>query len=152
MILTIEEAAALRSTVALVATSGGFDPLHVGHLRCLREAADLGAALLVVVNGDEYLLRKKGHLVMPLADRMEIMDSVRWVDYVVGFQDTSDTVCHALRAIRPQIFAKGITLTDPRLLPEWQVCREIGCKVVLDVGGPKIRSSSSLIAAQQNTR
>jgi len=152
MILTIEETATIRDTATLVATSGGFDPLHVGHLRCLRQAAELGSALLVVVNGDEYLLRKKGHLVMPLADRMEIMDSVRWVDYVVGFQDDSDTVCDALRAIRPQIFAKGITLEDPRLLPEWQVCREIGCRVVLDVGGPKIRSSSSLIAAQQNAR
>jgi D-beta-D-heptose 7-phosphate kinase/D-beta-D-heptose 1-phosphate adenosyltransferase len=151
---TLEEFAAMRDLISgvLVATSGGFDPLHVGHLRCLRAARELGDALLVIVNGDGYLTGKKGYALMSAEDRAEIIDSVRWVDYVFCYDDGSPLVAGAIRRVRPNVFAKGISLPDPRALPEWSACQEVGCRVLLEVGGPKVRSSSAVLSALRPPR
>jgi D-beta-D-heptose 7-phosphate kinase/D-beta-D-heptose 1-phosphate adenosyltransferase len=147
MITTLEHFLRLRPRIEgpLVATSGGFDPLHVGHLRSLVAARELGRTLLVIANADRYLLAKKGYVFMPHAERMEILDALRCVDFVLPFDDGTPTVSAAVRAIRPEVFAKGISLPDPTLLPEWESCREVGCRVVLDVGGGKTRSSSEMV-------
>jgi cytidyltransferase-like protein len=148
VILSATEFAALRPGIRgiLVATSGGFDPLHAGHLRSLAAARALGDALLVIANGDGYLLRKKGYVFMPESDRLEILDALRCVDYVIRYDDGSQVVAGAVEIVRPSIFAKGVTLDDPRELPEWEACRRVGCRVALGVGGPKLRSSSDLAA------
>lgn len=73
----------------LVASSGGFDPLHVGHLRCIRGAAKLGKTLIVIVNGDGFLMRKKRYQFMSVEDRMEIIDGIKGVDFVVSWDDGS---------------------------------------------------------------
>jgi cytidyltransferase-like protein len=146
MIIDLEELARIRERLPgiLVATSGGFDPLHVGHLRCLQASRELGDLLVVIANGDGYLLQKKGYVFMPEADRLEILDALRCVDYVVPFYDGSLVVSAALARIRPALFAKGVELDDPTQLPEWEACQGVGCRVVLGVGGEKIRSSSEL--------
>lgn len=144
MILTLEEAAAVGPVVAC---SGGFDPLHVGHLYYLQEAKGwaihAGAQLLVIVNGDEYLRRKKGTVVMPWRDRAEIIDAIEWVDIVVGWWD-GDTVDKALQALRPKAFLKGGDKGSAEEIPEHQTCRELGIELVVGIGGAKVRSSSDL--------
>lgn len=155
-IVSIEEAAQtseffkLADNRSVVVTSGGFDPLHIGHLRCIQAANELGdaAVLIVVVNGDGFLTRKKGRPFMPHAERMEIIDGLRGVDFVVGWDDGSQTVSGALEIIRPTIFAKGGDRSEAKLVPEFEVCERIGCKVVFGVGGTeKVQSSSTLIAS-----
>ena len=145
MIITIEQLKNEDLEHPVVVTSGGFDPLHVGHLRCLFEASKLGKTLIVVVNGDGFLMRKKGFVFMKEADRMEIIDAVKWVDYVVPWDDDSQFVSGAIKQLNPDIFAKGGDRDKPENVPEWTVCQKINCEVVFGVGGGKIRSSSELV-------
>ena len=133
--------------LTIVATSGGFDPLHIGHLRCLQESAKLGI-LVVIVNGDGFLTRKKGKPFMSLEERMEIIDGIRGVSYVMSWDDGGQTVSGALELIRPHVFTKGGDRSSAGVVPEFEVCERIGCEVVFGVGGGKIQSSSNLIAAR----
>ena len=148
MIASLEQFLRIRAGTSglLVATSGGYDPLHVGHLRSLEAARRLGDALVVIVNGDGYLIRKKGYAFMSQEERMEIIDALRCVDFVVPYDDGTPVVSRAVELIGPSIFAKGISLDDPTRLPEWEACRSVGCRVVLGVGGPKVHSSSRMVA------
>ncbi len=127
----------------LVVVSGGFDPLHCGHLQMFEEAGKLGR-LMVVVNSDQFLIRKKGYCFMPLADRLKIAASIRGVWVAIPAIDKDDTICKTLEFIKPHIFANG---GDRTLLniPECEVCRKLGIKMVFGVGGVKVQSSSSLI-------
>lgn len=148
MIVGLDEFVRIRDSIpgALVATSGGFDPLHGGHLRSLTASRALGDALVVIANGDGYLMRKKGYVFMPAEDRLEILDALRCVDFVIPFDDGTPVVSAAVALARPAIFAKGIELERPQDLPEWEACVSVNCRVVLGVGGAKMRSSSSLAA------
>lgn len=134
-----------------VATSGGFDPLHVGHLRCIKHSSDIaldrGFKLVVIVNGDGFLIRKKGKPFMSHQERMEIIAGLDGVDFVVGWDDGSQTVTECLRIIRPAIFTKGGDRSSPETIPEMAVCAAIGCQVLWGIGGTdKVQSSSNLIA------
>ena len=137
----------------LVVTSGGFDPMHVGHLRCILESANLvrqiglRARLAVIVNDDGFLLRKKGYSFMPIEERMEIIAGIRGVDYVVPWDDGSQTVTEALRILRPAFFTKGGDRDAAANVPEFDLCEQIGCEVIFGVGGGKIQSSSELVKA-----
>lgn len=153
MILTIDklikEISELRDYgTKIVATSGGFDPIHVGHVRCIQESAAIAApgVLVVIVNGDGFLTRKKGKPFMPHQERMEIVASLRGVDYVVGWDDGSQFVTGALELIKPDVFTKGGDRSNAAVVPEFDLCQQIGCKVVFGVGGKdKVQSSSDLI-------
>ncbi len=129
----------------LVVTSGGFDPLHVGHLRCILDCSNLADIVIVVVNGDGFLTRKKGKPFMNLVERMEIISGIRGVDYVVPWDDGSQTVTGALEILKPDIFAKGGDRDSSSNVPEFDMCQKIKCEVVFNVGGHKIQSSSSLV-------
>ena len=137
----------------LIVTSGGFDPMHVGHLRCLIESADLAreiggkTRLAVIVNGDGFLLRKKGYAFMPEAERMEIIAGVKGVDYVVPWDDGGQTVTEALRVLKPFAFTKGGDRDAATNVPEFDLCEEMGTQVIFNVGGGKIQSSSTLVNA-----
>lgn len=137
----------------LVLTSGGFDPMHVGHLRCLIESAEIAkkagheVKLAVIVNGDGFLLRKKGYAFMPEAERLEIIAGVRGVDYVVPWDDGGQTVTGAIEILRPLMFTKGGDRDAASNVPEFDLCEKIGCKVIFNVGGGKIQSSSDLVGA-----
>lgn len=139
-------------------TSGGFDPLHVGHLRCIQETVYLAGdkyrypskypgLVTVLVNCDDFLKAKKGYVFMSLADRMEIIAAIKGVDAVIPWHYTNDdfTVARAIDLIKPKFFTKGGDRTDKTNIPEWEICQQRGCKVVTGVGGKKIRSSSKLV-------
>jgi D-beta-D-heptose 7-phosphate kinase/D-beta-D-heptose 1-phosphate adenosyltransferase len=138
-------------------TSGGFDPMHVGHLRCIQETVNMAndiqkyptknrGIVVVIVNGDGFLLRKKGYSFMPHEERMEIIAGIEGVDYVVGWEDESQTVTGAISILQPNYFTKGGDRGNPEVVPEFKLCKEIGCEVIFNVGGEKIQSSSSLVA------
>jgi D-beta-D-heptose 7-phosphate kinase/D-beta-D-heptose 1-phosphate adenosyltransferase len=135
----------------LVVTSGGFDPMHVGHLRCLLESASIAkeigedVKLAVIVNGDGFLVRKKGKPFMVARERMEIIAGVKGVDYVVPWDDGSQTVVGAIETLKPIIFTKGGDRDAAANVPEFDVCESLGAKVIFGVGGGKIQSSSWLI-------
>lgn len=137
----------------LIVTSGGFDPMHVGHLRCLIDSADIARKsgpkfkLAVIVNGDGFLLRKKGYAFMPEAERLEIIAGVRGVDYVVPWDDGSQTVTGALEILKPFAFTKGGDRDAAANVPEFDLCEQMGTKVIFNVGGGKIQSSSDLVKA-----
>jgi D-beta-D-heptose 7-phosphate kinase/D-beta-D-heptose 1-phosphate adenosyltransferase len=128
-----------------VAVSGGFDPLHVGHVRMIQEARRLGTRLVVIVNDDEFLLRKKGYVFMPLAERMEILRALRDVDDVVAAVDKDQTVRETLRQVKPDVFANGGDRRAEADIPEAEVCSELGIDLVFNVGGGKVQSSSDLV-------
>ena len=136
-------------------TSGGFDPIHVGHVRCIRETTELAAGsfpekmkglVVVVVNADSFLERKKGYAFMPLAERMEIVDAIYGVDFVVPWETDGDqTVIGAIELLKPKYFTKGGDRFDASTIPEWEICQAIGCEILTGIGGNKIQSSSSLV-------
>jgi D-beta-D-heptose 7-phosphate kinase/D-beta-D-heptose 1-phosphate adenosyltransferase len=139
-----------RGPADIVATSGGFDPLHIGHVRCIQESSQLpNSILVVIVNGDGFLVRKKGQPFMCHDERMEIVAALDGVDYVVGWDDGGQTVTGALQLILPNYFTKGGDRDSSKNVPEFDLCEEIGCKVLFNVGGGKIQSSSDLIAKSQ---
>ena len=127
-----------RKTVAI---SGGFDPIHIGHIRLIKEASKLGE-LVVILNNDNFLWEKKGYVFMPLQQRKEILENIKGVSKVVVAIDNDKTVCKTLGFLKPDIFANG---GDVEEVLEAKVCRELGIKIMLDVGGEKIQSSSELV-------
>ena len=134
-----------------VTTSGGFDPMHVGHLRCLQESATLAHSnklpLVVIVNGDGFLKRKKGFAFMPEMERAEIIAGVSGVDAVVIWDDGTQFVTGALEILRPIFFTKGGDRDSAANVPEFDLCERIGCRVIFGIGGGKIQSSSDLVKA-----
>ncbi len=126
----------------VVAVSGYFDPLHVGHLEYFELAAQLGDKLVVIVNNDEQANLKKGRPFMKENDRVAIIKALRCVDEAFLSIDKERSVCESIKAVRPDIFANGGDRTIGEV-PETKVCRELGIEIV-DNLGKKIRSSSGL--------
>jgi cytidyltransferase-like protein len=126
-----------------VMVSGGFDPIHVGHVRMIREAAQHGD-VIVVANSDDWLYRKKGYNFMGFAERKEILMAIKGVVQVIPVDDKDGTVCEALRRIKPTYFANGGDRTSDNT-PEKRVCEELGIEMLWNVGGQKIQSSSELV-------
>lgn len=132
-----------------VIVSGGFDPVHVGHIRYFNAARALGTSLLVILNTDEFLWNKKKHIFMPFEERKEILLNLRSVDNVIKCQDDDQSVCKTLEYIHsistiPLIFAKGGDRTLDNI-PERTVCERLGIRMVFDIGGRKVQSSSELV-------
>lgn len=139
----------------VVAVSGGMDPLHVGHVRLLQSAKKLGDKLVVILNNDNWLHAKKGRVFMSQKERKEIIEALRAVDRVVITKHPKHpndmSVCKELREIRPHIFANGGDRTAKNT-PEVSTCREIGCRMVFNVGkGGKMQSSSWLLKKWNET-
>ncbi|MBI4114660.1 MAG: adenylyltransferase/cytidyltransferase family protein [Candidatus Niyogibacteria bacterium] len=131
----------------VVAVSGGFDPLHVGHIRFFKEAKKCGDKLIVILNSDNYLYAKKGFVFMPERERGEIIGALRVVDKVVLMRQSGNaknmSVSNALKKIKPDVFVNGgdRKIKDPF---EEAVCRKIGCKMVY-VGYLADQSSSRIL-------
>ncbi len=130
----------------IVAVSGYFDPIHVGHLENMKLAKELGHKLIVIVNNDKQAHLKKGYEFMPLAERVEIVKSIKWVDEVFISIDEDKSICKSLEAVKPHIFAKGGDRFGNEI-PEAEICRKHGIKIV-DGLGEKIQSSSDLVKKQ----
>lgn len=138
-----------RQRKIVVAVSGGFDPVHVGHTRLFKEAKALGDELVVILNNDNWLKKKKGFVFIPAKERKEIIGSIKGVDKVVltkhGPNPEDMSVCRELEELKPDIFANGGDRVKDNV-PEVPVCRALHCQMVFNVGqGGKVQSSSWLL-------
>ena len=132
----------------IVLANGCFDLFHVGHIRYLAGAKDLGDILIVGINSDDQVRKLKGEKrpFMPENERAEIISALKFVDYVTIFREP--TVTELIRAIRPDFHAKGTDYTTDSV-PEREIVREYGGQVAI-VGDPKDHSSTELIEAVSN--
>ncbi len=140
----------------IVTVSGGFDPIHAGHVRLLQEAKKLGDKLVVILNNDNWLKKKKGYVFMTEVERKEVINALAAVDEVVltghGPDPEDMSVCAELKKIKPQIFANGGDRTKKNI-PEVTVCNKMSCKLVFNVGrGGKIQSSSWLVSSRSKKK
>ncbi len=130
----------------IVCTSGGFDPIHPGHVTTLVESKQYGDTLIVIVNGNEFLINKKGYAFMDLKARCTIVSCIKGVDYVVPYETQNDfSVSRALMEIRPNIFTKGGDRFNKETIPEWDICIKLGIEVLVGVGREPNWSSSYLL-------
>ena len=131
----------------IVVVSGGFDPVHSGHIKLIKEARLLGDMLIVGINSDEWLARKKGRAFMPWQERLCVLNNLSSVDEVYTFDDGDGTACHLLQQVRAHypdcqiIFANGGDRTKENI-PEMSVD---GVEFVFGVGGEDKSNSSSWI-------
>jgi D-beta-D-heptose 7-phosphate kinase/D-beta-D-heptose 1-phosphate adenosyltransferase len=147
----------LKSKKKLVMVSGGFDPIHIGHIRYIQEAKKLGDRLVVVINNDNWLRKKKGKEFMPEAERKEIIEAISGVDEVIISSHPENpedmSVSEEIKKIKPDIFANGgdrdkKNAMDPNssLYKDIKTCETLGVKMIYNVGrGGKVRSSSELL-------
>ena len=146
-IITFEEFSRIKSGLGkVVCTSGGFDPIHPGHVSCIHESKKYGDTLVVIVNGDSFLKKKKGKAFMDIRSRCAVVSHIKGVDYVIPFEIEDDqTVCEALSRLRPDTFTKGGDRIDAKTIPEWDTCKKYGIKIVSGVGHKKEWSSSDFL-------
>jgi len=135
--------AAERKNVRVVLANGCFDVLHVGHVRYLAGARELGDVLVVGVNSDAQVERLKGprRPIMSSMERAEIVDALESVTYVTVFDEP--TVEELLLALKPDVHAKGTDYTEDTV-PERDVVRSYGGRVAI-VGDPKDHSTSAIL-------
>lgn len=133
-----------------ICVSGGFDPVHIGHLRMMQEASKYGE-VIAIVNSDEWLMRKKGYIFMPFKERCEILEGFECVttttyvkDDPIPGQPGPGPVIEALDRLRPDYFANGGDRKTDNT-PEMDLCQSLGIELVWSVGGNKIQSSSTLV-------
>ena len=152
---------------SVIVLSGGFDPIHKGHMRMFREASWLGHQVIVGLNSDEWLSRKKSKPFMEFYERKEILEGIKYISSVVKFDDRDDTACSLIHQVRTTYnggmfnhdfdgknptgrndyeiyFANGGDRTKGNT-PEMDVCRKLDVTMLWNIGGGKIQSSSWLI-------
>ncbi|NCN21865.1 adenylyltransferase/cytidyltransferase family protein [Candidatus Falkowbacteria bacterium] len=135
----------------VVAVSGYFNPLHVGHLDMIHKAKKLGDKLVVIVNNDKQVALKKRVPFMTEKDRVTIIKALRDVDQVVlaiddyQLENGEIPVIKSLAKVKPDIFANGGDRHNISNVPEYPICQKLGIKMV-DGLGRKIRASSEMIA------
>ncbi len=138
-----------KKKLITVAVSGGFDPIHIGHVRLFWHAKKLGDRLIVILNNDNWLMKKKGHVFMPEKERKEIIEAIRGVDGVFLTEHTKNpkdmSICRELKILKPDIFGNGGDRTS-RNIPEYKLCKKLGIEMKFGLGhGGKVQSSSWLI-------
>jgi rfaE bifunctional protein nucleotidyltransferase chain/domain len=139
-----------RGGESIILANGGFDLLHVGHIRYLHAAKQLGGRLLVAVNSDESMrsLKGQGRPLIPAEERAEIVSALADVDAVVIFSEPN--VRRLIREIRPDVHAKGTDYTVESV-PERDEVLAHGGRVVI-VGDPKDHSSTEIIRSRIEAR
>lgn len=139
----------------IVICTGGFDPIHSGHIAYLNEAKKLGNRLIVGVNSTRWLERKKGRAFMPLVERMEILRNISCVDGVIDFDDSDNSARNAIVKVRDMypgdeiIFANGGDRTEENI-PEMDLV-DLNLAFVFGVGGTNKKNSSSWILDEWKT-
>jgi len=131
----------------IIVVSGGFDPIHSGHIKLIKQARLLGDMLIVGINSDDWLARKKGRAFMPWQERLCVLNNLSSVDEVYTFDDDDGTACHLLEQVRAHypdsqiVFANGGDRTQENI-PEMSVP---GVEFVFGIGGEDKSNSSSWI-------
>jgi cytidyltransferase-like protein len=145
-ILTLQEFTTIRETLGkIVCTSGGFDPVHPGHLSCIVESKQYGDTLVVIINGDSFLKNKKGKAFMDLKTRTQIISFIDCIDYIIPFEIEGDSSVNvALEAIRPHVFTKGGDKNYGNI-PEAPIIDKYNIEIIHNVGLPKYWSSSDFL-------
>lgn len=140
----------------VVLCTGGFDPIHSGHIELLKEARTYGELMVVGLNSDEWLARKKGKSFMPYHERACILSHLKPVDWVMSFDDSDGTACDAIKQLQDAfpkaeiIFANGGD-RDSNNIPEMKVCDFYNVRFVFGVGGNFKMNSSSWILNKWNS-
>ena len=135
----------MSKTNSIVICTGGFDPIHGGHISYLNHAGHLGDWLVVGLNSDAWLARKKGKSFMSWQERMTILDNLHMVDRVIEFDDSDDTACDAIQQVKEMfpgdkiIFANGGDRTQDNI-PEMTFD---DVEFVFGIGGEDKKNSSS---------
>jgi cytidyltransferase-like protein len=136
----------------IVIVTGGFDPIHSGHIHYIKAAKALGDILVVGVNSDDWLKRKKGKSFLPITERLVIMDNIKSVDMVITFDDSDNSAKDAILKVRNTfpndriIFANGGDRT-PENIPEMDIVDD-NLEFRFGVGGEFKKNSSSWILDQ----
>jgi cytidyltransferase-like protein len=141
-----------RNRRSVVVSSGFYNVFHAGHASYLLAAGQLGDLHVAVVNGDSALVRKRqgGRPFMSERERAAIVDAIQGVDFVLIWQ--GDTVDEVLERLQPDAYGKGGDRDSPESIPEWRTCERLGVQVVTGCGGPKVQSSSALLARMDGPR
>ena len=136
----------------VIIVSGGFDPVHKGHIRMFREAANLGAQVIVGLNSDVWLTRKKGKPFMNWDERAEILESCKFVNQVLPFDDSDDTASDVIFKVCKLYYKEDVNVyfanggdRGKGNVPELNVCKDLNVVMLWGIGGGKIQSSSWLI-------
>jgi len=141
--------------MTIVAISGGFDPIHKGHINMIREAAEqfgtmcsgcgkTKARIHIYLTSDEWMIRREGFKFMSFGDRAAVLSAIQGVEMVFPVIDTDDTVCETIRTFKPDVFVNGGD-RGPENTPELRTCNDLKIRMVFGVGGNKIESSSEMI-------
>mgnify|MGYP006397629597 FL=1 len=126
-----------------IAISGGFDPVHIGHLQMIQDAAQYGS-VIVILNSDAWLEQKKGYVFMPFEERKAILEAFSDVHHVIPVDDSDGTVCAALDQLRPCYFGNGGDRVSDNV-PEVKFCKRYNIGLKWNLGGNKVQSSSTLV-------
>ena len=139
----LEDLPAILQGKKIVLANGCFDIIHVGHLRYLRDARALGDTLVVAINSDKSvrLIKDAGRPILQESDRVELVSALRYVDYVVLFDEPN--VSRVLEVLRPAVHAKGTDYTE-ETVPERDRVRQYGGEIRI-TGDPKNHSTRDLI-------
>ena len=134
----------------IIILSGGFDPIHKGHIRMFKEAS-MNGMVVAGLNSDNWLIRKKGKFFMPFKERKEILESIKYIDLVKSFNDSDDTACDLIHKINSEFsdkynifFGNGGDRTN-QTTPEINFCNDNNIDLIWGLGGGKIQSSSDLL-------
>lgn len=134
----------------IVLVTGGFDPIHSGHISYLTAAAKLGYKLVVGINSDEWLRRKKGYPFLPYEERKQIVEALQVVDYIIEFDDSDNSACDAIEKILSDtfdtvVFANGGDRNNTTT-PEYLKYKDHpDVEFAFGVGGDNKKNSSSWI-------
>ena len=138
-----------KQSMTIVLVTGGFDPIHKGHIAYFNAAKKLGDKLIVGMNSDSWLTRKKGRPFMPIDERITIVQNLKMVDEVILFDDTDGSAIEAIKNVRTLfpndliIFANGGDRVEGNTL-ELSI-KDNNLKFVWGVGGTNKLNSSSWI-------
>lgn len=128
-----------------IAVSGGFDPIHHGHISLINDAAAFGK-VVVILNTDEWLKRKKGYVFMPFEQRKKVLENIRNVHVVLQAFDDDGTVCKNLSQLRMMLsyFGNGGD-RNAKNTPELELCDKLEITPIFGLGGGKVQSSSTMV-------
>ncbi|MGI6444061.1 MAG: adenylyltransferase/cytidyltransferase family protein [Candidatus Dojkabacteria bacterium] len=150
MIIPLEDFPKLREEKLkgkkIVAASGFFDPIHPGHVSYIMESKKFGDVLVVIIDGDQRAVTKKGKAFMAELDRARIVDGIKGVDYVVIYNHPTKNDCiEAVDIIKPDVFTKGGDRAAREDIPEYDTIEKNSGRIEFNVGDPKYWSSSNYL-------